>query len=262
MKKRYVLGACVVPIIVWLLVPLLVQYPHWVFSKIFSACVDSNSTECLSAYAKIGQSGDAFGVASSLFSGLALFAVAATLWVEYAARRSSRKPLLVCTIEQAKEISFDEPSHTQPRSVRFQASINVKAANDTAMNIVVKAKVEAGKFDIDLGSKYVQVPLLDGQSNTLEFCERIGEKKIKALVDEIARSTDIKLFVDARCNSLEGVIWETSVSYSLNFTNGDDDLMRKLLHDETALLLAWQGGAAVSMKYQIEDDSWLHKRVD
>jgi hypothetical protein len=261
-KKRYLFAACAIPIATWLAVPFLVQYPGWMFSKVFPECQTGLKDEqCVAIHAALGQSGDIFGVASSLFSGLALFAVAATLWVDYAARRTSRKPLVVCTIDETKEVSFFDPAHKRPRSIRFRAAIKVEAANDTAMNTSVDLALRIGKYQLEPGRLHVQVPLLSGQDSVLEFAALIGEAEIKKIIDEFAKGSSMYLDVRGNCNSLEGLNWETAVTYELTFHNSDIELIRKLLHDEAVLLDAWQGGAAVRLDYKIEPDSWTHRQV-
>ena len=262
MKKRYLIIACAIPIGIWLIVPFLVQYPKWVIYKLNPDCAKGLAdASCAASFAALGQSGDIYGVASSLFSGLALFAVAATLWFDFSARRSSRKPLLVCTIDETKELSFDEPSHKRPRSVRFRAAVKVKAAHDTAMNISANLMFRAGNFNLDLGRLHVQVPLLSGDSEILEYGSLLRETEIKMFVDELNQGTKMFLDVSAQCNSIEELRWQTSVTYELSFHNSDIELIRKLTHDEAVLIEAWQGGAAVSLDYKIEADSWSHKEV-
>jgi hypothetical protein len=261
LKKKYLVWACVVPLFFWFTVPFLIRYPIFVFSKTIPACeIDISDPLCAGVIAAFGQSGDIFGIVSSLFSGLALFAVAITLWNDYSVRRTSVKPLLVCTIDENKQLAFDEPHHTVPRSVRFRVSVAVKAANETAMNVMAHAHLEVGDLRLDLDKRYVQTPLLVSQQEVLEFSKRLNEAEIAQLINQVNQGHSLMLNLRARCDSMEELSWITQVTYKLTFRNSDVEMIRKLQHDEAKLLEAWQGGAAVDLLYEIKPGSWWHQR--
>lgn len=261
MKKSYaLLVACAIPLVLWLAVPHLIDYPTSVYLKLDACKADVNSEPCKNAFSRLGQAGDTFGIASSLFSGLALFAVAVTLYFDFAARRSSRKPLIVCTIDPVNEISFDEPNHTSPRSVRLIANLQVKAANDPALNTSVSATFHAGSFHIDLGTKHVQIPLLNQDFVTLEFPKRTEE--IGKLLAETRTKAPMSIKINAICESIEGLRWQTSVTYILRFRNLDDRAKLSTLdEDERSLLEAWQGRAAIALQGEVEPNSWKYKAL-
>lgn len=262
MKKRYLFLACIVPLAIWLIVPFAIQYPIWVFSSNIPACKAGLADDaCIKMVAALGQSGDIYGLASSLFSGLALFAVAATLWADYSARRTSIKPLLVCTIDDAKELLFDDPVHTLPRSVRFAASVVVKAANDTALNTSVSFVLSVGKFSLSLEEQDVQVPLLAGQAANIEFLKRLDATSIQQLIAEVDSGKTMTLHMEASCDSMEGLSWKTHVTYKLRFKNSDIEMIRKLMHDEAVLIEAWKNGAAVALHYEVVSGSWKHESI-
>jgi hypothetical protein len=208
----------------------------------------------------LGQSGDIFGIASSLFSGLALFAVATTLWFDLAERRSARKPLLVCTVEQANEVTLDEASISQPRTIRLRASLQVAAENDTALNVSVTSSLSAGALRLPLGSSAIQHPLIIGRSSEVEFVDRINQDNVEKLIRHIEREGFLTLNIDAACDSIEGVSWLTSVSYKLSFRNDDLDLLKKFTHDAAVASQAWEPEPAIALKYTVLEGSWRHTR--
>lgn len=259
MKKRYIAAACIVPIVLWLLVPWIIFYPAWIYGG-SGACLGEEGESCKALIAILGQAGDTYGVVSSLFSGLALFAVAATLYADFSARKSSRKPLVVCTIDPVKEITFDEPSYTQPRSVRLVVSLQTKAANESALNTEVHVKFSCGSFYLDLGQKSVQIPLLNGDSTTLEFSKRIDE--VDTLVAQIGLGLPLLIDVSAKCESIEGLRWETAVGYRLDFRkNTDSTMIRTLTGDEQGLRDAWPADASIALKSQVKENSWKYKSL-
>jgi hypothetical protein len=259
MKKRYIAAACVIPIVLWLLVPWIILYPAAMYGGL-PLCAGDDAESCKTTVALLGQAGDTYGVVSSLFSGLALFAVAATLYADFAARKSSRKPLVVCTIDPVKEITFDEPSYTLPRSVRLVVSLQVKAANESALNTEVEVKFSCGPFVINLGRRSVQIPLLSGDSTTLEFLGRIPE--IDTLVAQVNLGSQMLIDVSAKCESIEGLRWETNVGYRLDFRkNADSAMMRLLIGDEQSLRDAWPADASIALKSQVQANSWKYKSL-
>lgn len=259
MKKRYIAAACVVPVVLWLLVPWIILYPAAIYSG-SDLCVGKDTETCKAAIALLGQAGDTYGIISSLFSGLALFAVAATLYADFSARRSSRKPLVVCTIDPVKEITFDEPSYTQPRSVRLVVSLQVKAANESALNTEVEVRFSCGSFSMDLGRNSVQIPLLSGDSTTLEFFGRIAA--VDALVTQINLGSQMFVDVSAKCESIEGLRWETAVGYRLDFRkNPDAAMIRTLIGDEQSLRDTWPADASIALKSQVRANSWKYKSL-
>ena len=259
MKKFHLLLICLAAVGLWTAVPYIVEFQADRLKQLNANCA-STKDGCEKFVAMLGQTGDTFGVASSLFSGLALFAVAVTLWTDHAARKKSRKPLVVCTVNKDNEILIDDPSHTRPREVRFSAHIDVEAANDTALNTSVKARLTiGGRGSVELPASIVQVPLLPGKTQTVEFLTRLDHAGIKEMIRQFEMGKTLRLELCARCESIEGVEWATHVTYELEIVKKDLERLRLLDGDEEAAKSAWQNAAAISLKAKVVPDSWRHQ---
>lgn len=260
MKKRHLFIACLMPVALWLAVPWAVNYQLARTQTQIPECLaDLTSDKCRNVIASLGQTGDTFGIVSSLFSGLALFAVALTLWSDVAARRRSRKPLIVCTINQDREVFLDEPSHSDPKEIRFSAYLDVMAANDTALNAKVEAKLMIGTHHtVQLPSGHLQMPLLAGKPQTLSFLTRLNHSVIRSMAHQFDEKKQVQLMLSATCESLEGQRWQTSVTYLLSTKKESLDRLKLLDGDEVESKTAWENAAAIALFATVSPGSWKY----
>ncbi len=263
MRNLLLVLAIGVPLIIWLLTPgFLVHYPLWIVSGNKNCAEGLSTPECVELITRLGQSGDIFGAATSLFSGLALFAVAATIFADLMARRSAAKPLIVCTIDPTKEIAFDEPNSTKPRVVRLNINLKVEAATETALNTCVSAVLNVEGETIDLEKKYVPVPLLPNRSADIQFLKRLDESGIRKIVRCVEGRRHMLLHITTTCNSIENIQWRTTVCYMLKIDGSDGiEKIRQLMGSEEEMKTAWQGGAAVAVQAELQPDSWEYEKV-
>ncbi|WP_242220109.1 hypothetical protein [Shinella zoogloeoides] len=213
-------------------------------------------------FARLGQVGDLFGPISSLFSGLALLAVAVTIWIDVSSRRVSRKPLVICQISEVERIVFDEPVSTRPRGVRFKASFDVRALNDVAMNVVVSAKLKGKGWAKTMEQVPLPVPLTHGGgAETITVAVRLDASGIGDLIRSYDQREEIALEVSAACQSLEGIRWTTSVDYVLSFRDSDGEKIKALDATDQAVCEAqWANQVMVQPEYRVRVGSWNHLR--
>lgn len=218
---------------------------------------------CDEAFSRVGQTGDLFGSISSVFSGLALLSVAITIWFDASQRRSSRKPVIVCLVNDEKRIVFDDITKSKPRAVRASINLDVSVINDVAMNASVKCWLKIGDYPVFIGLYDISTPMQSGGSPILvDFTHRLGEDEIPYLASELRKhSSSIVLNVETSCESLEGVVWKTAVSHALNFRSSDADKLVALEStEETELEKLWADQAAVLVDHSVAPGSWRHFR--
>jgi hypothetical protein len=266
MMRRIVVGLAL--FLVLIVLALLV----WIWGPFVAVAVETmlrtSSQDCISAgpvcdsyFTRLGQSGDLFGPISSLFSGLALLAVAATIWIDVSSRRASRKPVVVCQINDEDRIVFDEPSQSEPRAVRLNVALDVTAVNDVALNTTILAKLVSAEWEKSIPSTSLPVPLRDGGSpHTVQLAIRLDEQDIQRLVAAHAAGREIKLAVAAKCESLEGVHWTTAVDYVLRFRETDSDKIKALTGSPENFEKMWANQATVQAEYSVASGSWKHSK--
>ena len=91
----------------------------------------------------LGATGDIFGAMTSLFSGLALFAVAFTLWSDTNARREARKPLMLLSLDDDSVI-LRNPLLEPHLQLTLAVNANVVNKNgEAAFNIVLNCSISS-----------------------------------------------------------------------------------------------------------------------
>jgi hypothetical protein len=222
-----------------------------------------DETTCDQAFSRIGQTGDLFGSVSSVFSGLALLAVAVTIWFDASQRRSSKKPVIICLVNDERRIVFDDISKAKPRAVRASINLDVSVINDVAMNAKVRCWMKFGTYPVFIGVTDISTPMQAGSTPiVVEFIHRLGEDEVPELAAELRKhDRSIVLDVETSCESLEGVVWKTVVSHTLSFRSSDAEKLVALDGKEDAELdKLWADQATVLVDCSVTPGSWRHFR--
>jgi hypothetical protein len=259
MKKRYVLIACIVPLTIWLIVPFLIKYPLWIISSTHEVCKDPLGDNCKNFVAMLGQSGDIYGLASSLFSGLALFAVAASIWADMTARKAAQKPRISCGVDSTDQITFDQPA-LEPCGVRLKGSISLMAVNEVALNVSLDMQFKIDDLTIPLGNQNVEMPLTPGQTSLHRFQIRLAPDELQKVVNCNNAKIPMKLILNAKCDSMENIPWNTSVTFDVNVKPENVSMVQKVLAG-TAGEADWAKDEAIVLSYNVEPRSWNLKRA-
>lgn len=222
---------------------------------------DIAAQSCREVLSALGATGDIFGAVTSLFSGLALFAVAITLWVDSNAKRIARKPLVVTYLDN-DSVVLDAPSVKESKKLRL--TVTAKVANQTgepALNVRVLSAILASGDRRDAPLVHLRLPLLSGGTEEVTYKAELTGTHLEALLAALTRdNTHVSLEVTTKYHSLEGVAWQTSATYELRCKLGERrrrlNAFRSGTDDFTQL---WENDAAVPLDVDVRADSWSHR---
>lgn len=224
-----------------------------ILSKLFAA----HGSELTIAH--FGSLGDMFGAVNALFSGLALGAIALTLWLEARSRREARKPLVLGAIE-SKSVEISRP-YLDSGAPKVRVAFPVKLSNqtaDAALNVALKLRILVGSRP--LGEVGLDGPLLRSieQEAVVDF--DLAKRTWEPLLDALTSQRDVEVELSTTYRSLEGINWRTVVSYRLFVRPTDqhygllDTLRNGTWGDEGV----WQNDASVAVSAEIKQGSWDH----
>lgn len=232
----------------------------WLVPSLHSLLVGGETASGRVDVGGYGSVGDMFGAVNALFSGLALGAIALTLWLEARSRREARKPLVVGGIDSA-DTTISRPK-IKNGSVFLPLRIPVRLSNqtaDAALNV-------SGRLRLLLGSRNVwkvglDGPLLRDADQDAVFDIELAKSDWSLILAELTsqRSVDMELATIYR--SLEGVNWVTVVTYTFSIRTNDQhysllDAARNGTWNDEGV---WQDDALVSISARIKQGSWDHR---
>lgn len=226
------------------------------------ASLDISNAECGEVLSSLGATGDVFGAATSLFSGLALFAVAFTLWLEAHARRESRKPLVITYLD-SDSVLLDRANLLPEPSLRL--SIASKVANQTgepALNVRLSMQLSLPGQTQLVPTRSLQLPLLSDRREESESTVDLKGHALQAILASLTQDGQpISLEVTTTYDSLEGVRWTTSAVYLLRCKLGERKRRLNSFRSQTDdFSELWRNDAAVPLDVEVKADSWRHKR--
>lgn len=224
---------------------------------------DISITSCRELLSALGATGDVFGAVTSLFSGLALFAVALTLWADSNSRRMARKPLVVTYLDN-DSISLDRPKLGPNPELRF--SMTAKTANQTgepAMNVVVTGSIDVNNQSRPTPQIELRLPLLSGGTEEAGFKLELNGTHLQALLSAITREdAHVAFKIVTKYESLEGVAWATSAVYELRCKSAERRQRLNSFRSGTGdFAQLWENDAAVPLDVDVKSGSWSHKKA-
>lgn len=260
------IGALLIVVLAWGLTVVAVptQITPYI-AKRYAACekLDAPSqAECSERFSRLGQTGDLFGAATSLFSALGLFAVAFSVWSDSRAARTSKKPLVVCILdEQAITLAVPDFEH---KSVRMAIEAIVKNLGEPALNIRLHVQATSRGRKIRFKDAHVELPLATAGSEKIDLKFVLQHDDFNAVASSIVVAGEkVELEVKITYSNLEQVFWHTKVVYCLELDAHGKSLMNALLgNDREQFDNHWADGRAiVSIDTAVKLDSWEHKRA-
>lgn len=232
----------------------------WLIPKLDSLLQIVIAPQQAESVARYGAVGDMFGAINSLFSGLALGAIALTLWLEARSRREARKPLVVGGIDST------DTTVARPRieggEVIVPLRIPVRLSNqtaDAALNVSCKLRLLLGaKTDWKIG---LDGPLLRDAGQDVVFCIDLHERDWRPVLAELTSQRSVEMELATIYRSLEGLNWMTVVTYTFSVRTTDQhyallDAVRNGTWDQEGI---WQNDALVSISTRIKQGSWDHR---
>jgi hypothetical protein len=256
-----VLVAVLIVIALWL--GSLVLMPHIAAylnneAAVCGKAVDGH-VQC-SSIQDLGSVGDIFGAINALFSGLALGAIALTLWVESRSRRESRKPLVLGSLEGAGGVEAFRP---EPRGAEAMMSVSFSLGlqnqtMDAALNVLAKVKVVGRAVS---AAHSIDEPLLHGGTREVPIVLRFTGHDLDYFLGELTARRSVPVEVTTSYRSLEGINWETTVIYELSCREGQRDvqLFNSVRDNTWNNEETWPSGASVAIESRIKSGSWNHR---
>lgn len=265
--KNILMVALVAAIGAWLSAPFLSLYPQMIYRAFVSSCqvdpkdtkevAQAKSEECSGFFAKQGQSGDLFGTATSLFSGLALFGVAFTLYADLAYRRKERKPLLACSPSDAHALSFDKPTDAEPKSFYLVGAMKLSSICETALNSSINPEISIDGQWFKLRKIPVAMPIQAGKELQVDLSDMLPAEAIDALCKNSREVPEMNLRLVCRCTNLDGEEFSSEVIYKINLQFEDNiPKIMSMRHAGPKFDGSWDDRAGLLLKWDLQPGSW------
>ena len=226
-------------------------------------CPTADIVECKEVLSALGATGDVFGAITSLFSGLALFAVAFTLWLDSNARRESRKPLVLLSLSE-DSVVLKNPSLEPKLELTLVVNADVVNKNgEAAFNISLECALSLDNSILKRHAIALAQPRASEGREEIRFEILLENDALKTILGDLTDEKKcVEFSFDAQYNSLENVKWSTKAIYELRCKVGDRrkrlNSLRSGTDDFSGL---WANGAEVALSAQVRAGSWSHTRV-
>lgn len=265
--KNILMTALAATIIAWLLAPFLSLYPQLIYREFVSSCqvnpkdtkevAKEKSDECAKFFAMQGQSGDLFGTATSLFSGLALFGVAFTLYADLAYRRKERKPLLACSPSEAQALSFAKPTEADPKSFYLVGTMKVSSICETALNSRITPELSIDSQWFKLRELAVGMPIQASKELQVDLSDILPKEAIDVLCKNNREMPEMRLRIVCKCTNLDGEEFSSEVTYKIDIQF--EDYLPKIMsmrHNGPKFDGSWDDRAGLLLKWEFQPGSW------
>ncbi|WP_122740288.1 hypothetical protein [Pseudomonas viridiflava] len=225
-------------------------------------CVDITLPKCQAVISSYGATGDIFGVTTSLFTGLALFAVAITLWADVTSRKDSRKPFLITQLD-SDSLVLSGPVVKGAKSIMFDAEVTLaNQTGEAALNISLAGHLAHSEKLIKLPVKNLSSPIIGEKTETIKLQVVIVGDVYDRFLAELSGGQAIEFATTVSYQSLEGVKWSTSVVYEIQCIA---PIQRQRLNsarvDNADFEQQWENNAAVALSASAKGGSWKHKKI-
>lgn len=218
--------------------------------------------ECKELLSALGATGDIFGAVTSLFSGLALFAVAFTLWADTNAKREARKPLVIADITDSS-VTLDAPSPKPNQELRLTIAPRIKnSSSEAALNVSVTCTICAEQIKQNIGVQQLRLPLSANSDDDVKFVFHLSDDLLQAALRSLTEdSKHVELFVRTQYDSIEGVPWSTSAIYELRCRPGERKKLNAIRSGTDDFVEHWKNNAAVALDSSVSAGSWTHTKA-
>lgn len=212
MKKIPTLSVLLIAIILWCAALIIVPFMTTILVKLNCEQLNESCQQVISTY---GSTGDIFGAITSIFSGLALFAVAFTLWADSNSRRESRRPFVMAELNN-DSFHLASPDITGEKSISLRANLNVSnQVDEAAFNIILKSKLRHEGMELDLPATHLAFPLMGKSSGELNLSTSITGHYFNTFLAQLTAGNPIELDTTIVYENIEGVEWTTSAVYNI-----------------------------------------------
>lgn len=216
---------------------------------------------CNARFSRIGQTGDLFGAATSLFSALGLFAVAFSIWSDSRSARTAKKPLVLCSLGQdAIDLALPDFDH---KSLRVSIEAAVKNLGEPALNVCLSVAIVADGLTIPFKKSHLEVPLATSGEEGVDLKLVLQNDEFTAFLNSLMRSGgSAELDVQLTYSNLERVSWMTKVVYTLVCDTHAKNLLAALQGSSRDQFDShWANGAMAPVEASVKPNSWSHGPV-
>lgn len=260
MKKLPTVSVLLIAIILWGAAIIVVPSMTHIIKKV--NCESLNNQECESLISTLGSTGDIFGAITSLFSGLALFAVAMTLWSETNSRRESRRPFVMAQLT-TDSIELSSPILTGEKSISLKANLEISnQVDEAAFNITFKSRLQHLSTKLQLPETHLSFPLMGNKSGELKLSSTISGVYFESFLSQLTTGSPIELDTQIIYENIEGVKWSTSAVYEITCT---PTLHRNRLNaargNNEDFAEHWANDPAVPLTPAPKSGTWKHSKV-
>ena len=230
---------------------------EWMVSN--ASCGEESASECgAKAIASYGAFGDMFGAASALFSGLALAAIALTLYIDAAARVRSRRPLVVAQLDTEYAFQISRPvtadgSTTIVLEGRFSIA---NKSDEPAFNASVQISVPSIGLKVSKPHSGFVI-----EQSSVEWKAEVTAESVESALRLLTENRTIELHVAASYSNLDGAKWRTSHRYAIarRGATRDVDLLNSIRNGEW--VDRWDAQDVVQLTAKVVADSWTHASI-
>jgi hypothetical protein len=260
MKILLAVGVFLLAVGTWLGAIVIVPWMSSIISDRY--CAPLKPEICASFISTLGSTGDIFGAVTSLFSGLALFAVAITVWADSNSRRESRKPFMMTQLTSDSLMLFD-PILIGEKSIKLIANLDVaNQLNEAALNIKLRSYLTHNSRISNMPDSDLASPLMGNTSAQLQIEHTIAGADFERFLDELTGGKPIFLVMNLEYESIEGVRWSTSVSYEVKcIATAQKNRLNAARGNNEDFLEHWANDAAVALSGSPQSGTWRHKKV-
>jgi hypothetical protein len=215
-----------------------------------------SASELIAAY---GYTGEIFNSVSALFSGLALGAIALTLWLESRSRLESRKPLVISGLDGDDGVVVERPTKRETTTF-ISVLFLVKTQNqthDAALNVAIELSIVGSQ---NVWTEFIDGPLINGiDQNSKIKCE-LGAPAWHQILDALTSNSSVDVKILTKYRSLEGVDWVTEVIHELRIRKEPKDaaLLNSVRANTWDDEVVWEPQAQVAIDSRIKRGSWRH----
>ncbi|MEH6412707.1 hypothetical protein [Pseudomonas sp. CGJS7] len=259
MKKLPTISVLLTAIILWCAALIIVPSMTQLLTKL--NCESLKEDQCQQFISTLGSTGDIFGAVTSLFSGLALFAVAITLWADSNSRRESRRPFLMAELN-SDSLELSSPIPTGEKSITLKANLSISnQVDEAAFNITLKSILKHQGLKLQLPHAHLAFPLMGKASGEIKLDCPITGGHFNNFLSQLTSGNPIELDTEIIYENIEGVKWTTSAIYELTCTH---TIHRNRLNaargNNEDFAKQWENDPAVPLSPAPKSGTWKHSK--
>jgi hypothetical protein len=203
-------------------------------------------------WSELGSLGDVFGVANSLFAGMAFAAIAYTLHRDHLHRKRDRKPLLLTKLDSELGVIFLRPITTvKPGELQLPLRLNFSVDNkspEPAFNTRVMFSLANSTFSYEYSCQEFVIESEEGS-----VTRHVSLPDVAGVLRVLTEREAAELTIRSSYDNIEGAGWTTGARYRLSLRTGGRDigLLNAVRDSATAWSETWGESDEVALEVQL-----------